>query len=323
MKGAMGTNPIGPISSDPNRSRRVKVAVALGGIYLIWGSTYLAIRISLETLPPFLTAGVRFLIAGGILYVWARARGAERPTKEFWRTAIVSGLLMFFGGNGAVVWAEQFVPSGLVSLLVATVPLWIVLQDWGWGRGGVPGPGVSFGILWGFAGVAILVSGSEIGSATPQHLLGGLLVLGGAGAWATGSLIARYWARPKSAALGNGMQMLAGGVGLFLGGLLRGELGGVDASAFSTASLLAVLYLVVFGSLVAFSAYIWLLQNTTPAVASTYAYVNPIVALLLGWGLADEPLSSRTVLAAFGILAAVMIITAQRSRGGPPERRWG
>lgn len=319
----MGTNPTGPKPSDPHGSYRLRVAVALGSLYFIWGSTYLAIRIAIETLPPFLMAGVRFLIAGGILYGWARARGAERPNLEFWWTAAASGLLMFLGGNGAVVWAEQFVPSGMVSLLVATVPLWIVLQDWGWGRGGAPAPGVFFGILWGFAGVAILVTGSEIGKATPQDLLGGLLVLGGAGAWATGSLIARYWARPKSAALGNGMQMLAGGVGLFLGGLLRGELGVVDLSAFSMASVLAVLYLIVFGSLVAFSAYIWLLQNTTPAVASTYAYVNPMVALLLGWALADEPLSSRTVLAAFVILTAVMIITTRRSRGGPPERGRG
>jgi len=323
MKGAMGTNPTGPKGADTHRSRRLSVAIALGGIYLIWGSTYLAIRIAIETLPPLLMASTRFLVAGGILYGWARIRGAERPTREFWRTAFVSGLLMFLCGNGGVVWAEQFVPSGMVALLVATVPLWIVLQDWWWGRGGAPGPGVLFGLLWGFAGVAILVTGSEIGDATPQHLLGGLLVLGGAGAWAAGSLIARYWPRPESAALGNGMQMLAGAVGLFLGGILRGELGAVDPGTFSMESLLAVLYLIVFGSLLAFSAYMWLLHNTTPAVASTYAYVNPMVALFLGWGLAGEPLSSRTVLAAFVILSAVMIITTRRSRGGPPGREKG
>jgi len=323
MKGEMGTNPLEQSPSRASQSRRVRVAVALGTLYFIWGSTYLAIRIAIETLPPFLMAGVRFLIAGGILYGWARLRGAEKPNREFWRTAAISGLLTLLGANGAVVWAEQFVPSGMVSLLVATVPLWIVLQDWGWGRGGDPGPGVAFGILWGLAGVALLVTGSEIGKATPQDLLGGLLVLGGAGTWAAGSLVARYGARPKSASLGNGMQMLAGGAGLLLAGLIRGEVGTVNVDAISMASVLAVLYLLVFGSLVAFSAYIWLLQNTTPAVASTYAYVNPLVALFLGWAFAAEPLSSRTVLAALVILTSVMIITTRRSRGGPPERGRG
>lgn len=305
-------------SSD--RGRRIRVAVALGGLYFIWGSTYLAIRIAIETLPPFLMAGVRFLFAGGILYGWARARGATRPSGGFWRTAAISGGLMLACGNGAVVWAEQFVPSGMVSLLVATVPLWIVLQDWGWGRGGAPAEGVFFGIVWGFVGVIILVTGSEIGQATVQHLLGGLLVLGGAGAWAAGSLVSRYGARPKSAALGNGMQMLVGGGVLLLSGLLMGEGHALDPGVVSGSSLLAVLYLVVFGSLVGFSSYTWLLKNTTPAVASTYAYANPVVALILGWALAQEPLSARTLLAAFVILSAVMVITTRRSKGGPPDR---
>jgi drug/metabolite transporter (DMT)-like permease len=304
-------------------SARFRLFAALGAVYFIWGSTYLAIRVAIETLPPLLHAGVRFLVAGVILYSWALFRTTERPTWSQWKTAILSGFLMLFIGNGAVVWAEQFVPSGMVSLIVATVLLWIVLLDWGFGRGKAPAAGVLFGIFWGFGGVVLLVTGSEIGQATPQHLLGGLLVLAGSGAWAAGSLITRYWDLPRSAALGTGMQMLVGGFGLFLGGLLRGELGAVDLTTASGASVLALLYLIVFGSLIAFSAYIWLLQNTTPAVASTYAYVNPMVALLLGWALADEPLSSRTILAAFIILSAVMIIATQRSRGGPREREKG
>ena len=297
------------------------MALALAGLYFIWGSTYLAIRIAIETLPPFLMAGGRFLVAGTVLYLWARARGAQRPTLTLWKTAALSGVLMLLGGNGAVVWAEQFVPSGMVSLLVATVPLWIVLQDWGSGRGGAPGAGVLFGILWGFAGVALLVGGSEIAGAGRQDLVGGLLVLLGAGSWAAGSLISRYGARPPSAALGNGMQMLAGGGALMLASLLRGEPGAFDPGGTSLASILAVLYLVLFGSLVAFTSYIWLLRNTTPAVASTYAYVNPVVALLLGWALAGEPLSGRTLLAAFVILSAVMIITTRRTSKAP-RRYW-
>jgi drug/metabolite transporter (DMT)-like permease len=144
----------------PATGRGLRIGLALAGIYFIWGSTYLGIRIAIETLPPFLMAGVRFLVAGGVLLLWSLARGADRPTASLWKTSAISGILMFLGGNGAVVWAEQFVPSGLVALLVATVPLWIVLQDWGSGRGGPPGMGVAFGILWGFVGVCLLVTGS-------------------------------------------------------------------------------------------------------------------------------------------------------------------
>jgi drug/metabolite transporter (DMT)-like permease len=227
---------------------------------------------------------------------------------------------MFLCGNGAVVWAEQFVPSGLVALLVATVPFWIVLQDWASGRGAPPGIGLSIGIVWGFAGVALLVTGSEIGLAGPQDLFGGLLVLGGAACWSVGSLVARYGARPANAAQGNGMQMVAGGAALLVVAAIRGEPTAFDPGGMSLPSVLAFFYLVIFGSLVGFSSYIWLLRNTTPAQASTYAYVNPAVALFLGWAFAGEPLSARTGLAAFVILSAVVIITTQRTRGGPARR---
>lgn len=309
--------------SGQETRRKLRVMVALGGLYLIWGSTYLAIRFAIETFPPLLMASLRFLSAGAVLYAWARWRGAARPGLELWKTASLSGGLMLLGGNGSVVWAEQFVPSGMVALLIATVPLWIVLLDWAWGRSGPPGAGVIFGVAWGFGGVVLLVTGSEIGRAGPMDLLGGVLVLGGAWAWAAGSLVARYGDRPASAALGNGMQMLAGGAGLLLAGISRGEVLTLDFGSVSRTSMLAILYLVVFGSLVAFSSYIWLLRNTTPAIASTYAYVNPVVALVLGWALASEPLSHRTALAAFVILTAVMIITTRKMRGGPPEREKG
>jgi drug/metabolite transporter (DMT)-like permease len=298
-----------------DRSRRLKLALALASLYLIWGSTYLAILMAIDTLPPFLMAGVRFVVAGALLMGWARSRGGGNPGSEVWMTATVAGMLMFLVGNGTVVWAEQYVPSGLVALLVATVPFWIVLLDWALGRGGAPGPGVALGILLGFAGVAILVSGSEIGRAGTEHLMGGLLVVIGSVSWAAGSLVARYGARPPSAAMGNGMQMLAGGVFLLALGLLTGEAASFHPASASLSSLLALLYLTLFGSLLAFSAYIWLLRNTTPAVASTYAYVNPVVALLLGWALAGESLSPRTGLAALVILSSVFMITARPTRG--------
>ncbi len=306
-----------------DRAHALKVATALGALYFIWGSTYLAIRFAIDTLPPFLMAGTRFLVAGAILYSWARLRGAPRPGWSLWKTAGLSGVFMLTAGNGGVVWAEQFVPSGLVALLVATVPLWIVLLDWLVWRTGFPGAGVWFGVLWGFGGVALLVTGAEIGQAGPKDLLGGLLVLGGALGWATGSLMARYGARPRSASLGNGMQMLGGGLGLMMLSALGGEAALVDPGAVSLLSVLALTYLIVIGSLVAFSSYIWLMQNTAPAMASTYAYVNPVVALLLGWALASEPLTPRTGAAAFVILTGVMIITTRRTRGGPGSRSRG
>ena len=341
----------------PNpKGRRVGVALALLAIYFIWGSTYLAIRFAIETLPPFLMASTRFLVAGGILLLWAhlRGRGEQEPLgrktatatsrisvskagawrlgvwktrgreagtskANLWKASALSGLLMFTGGNGTVVWAEQFVPSGMVALLIATVPLWIVLQDWLSGRGPRPAPGLIIGILWGFFGVGLLVTGSEIGMAGPEDLLGGILVVFGAFCWSAGSLVARYGRHPRSAARGNGVQMIAGGAGLLLLALLAGEPAAFRPGNASASSLLALAYLVVVGSIIAFSCYIWLLRNTTPAVASTYAYINPAVALFLGWALASEPLSPRTGLAAFIILSAVLVITTRRT-GGAPSR---
>jgi drug/metabolite transporter (DMT)-like permease len=302
-------------------SSRFLIVLALGAIYLIWGSTYLAIRIAIETLPPFLMAGVRFLLVGGILFIWARLRGNGTASKGVWFACSLSGLLMFLGGNGTVVWAEQFVPSGLVALLVATVPLWIVLQDWASGRGPAPGPGLLIGILFGFGGVALLVSGSEIAVPGRGPFLGGVVVLFGAACWSMGSLVSRYGPKPPSAPLGIGIQNLAGGGALLLLALFRGEVAALDPGKVSAASILAFFYLVVFGSIVGFSTYIWLLRNTTPAVASTYAYVNPIVALVLGWALAGEPFSPRTGVAAFVILSSVVIITTQRTGGIPPPKR--
>ena len=308
-------SPPGAALPDSSTSilRRPRILVALVSLYLIWGSTYLAIFVAIDTLPPFLMAGFRFVVAGGLLYGWARSRGAPHPALRFWRTAAVTGALMLAGGNGAVVWAEHFVPTGLVALLVATVPLWIVVLDWAWGKGRAPAVGTILGVLWGFAGVVLLVTGSEIGQGSRNDLLGGLLVLGGAAAWATGSVVSRYAARPSASGIGTGMQMLCGGAVLLVFGMLRGEIGAIDPAQISMASVLALCYLVVFGSLVAFSAYIWLLRATTPAVAVTYAYVNPVVALFLGWRLVGEPLSGRTLLAAFVILSAVVVITTRPS----------
>jgi len=306
-------------ASDRVRATLPKLLAAFAGLYLIWGSTYLAIRFAIETLPPFTMAGVRFTVAGAVLYLWSRhLRGVEAPSRSQWRAAAVVGGLLLLGGNGAVVWAEQFVPSGLVALLVATVPFWMVLLDWVAG-GARPTPGLVLGLLAGLGGVALLVTGDEVGGAGPSALLGGLAVLGGAFLWAAGSIYSRSADLPSSLRLGSAMQMLTGGAMLLGVGAILGEWAEVDPAAVSARSALALGYLVVFGSLIAFSAYIWLLRVSTPARVSTYAYVNPVVALVLGWALADEPITPRIVLAAVIILAAVVAISLLGGRR--PRRR--
>jgi len=293
---------------------RVALILAFAAVYLIWGSTYLAIRFAIETMPPLLMAAVRFLIAGGALYAWVRLRGEAPPRRDHWRAAAVVGGLMLLGGNGAVVWAEQVVPSGLTALLVAMVPLWMVLLDWLRPRGVRPAPLVLVGLALGLGGLAFLVG--------PQHILGGgqvdprgaVVLALGCLSWSFGSVYSRHARLPASPLLGTAMEMLAGGVLLLAAAAIRGELAAVQPAAVSLRSTLALAYLVVFGSLVAFSAYVWLLRVTTPARASTYAYVNPVVAMLLGWALAGEPLTPRTLLAAGVIVGSVVMITSARVR---------
>lgn len=302
-------------SSLPRPSRGALVA-AFGALYLIWGSTYLAIRVAIETLPPFLMAGVRFLVAGLLLLAWVRIRRAPRPAPGEWRRAWITGGLLLLGGNGAVVWAEQWIPSGLVALLVASVPLWMVLVDWGWGRGARPTAGLLAGMAWGLVGVGLLVAGQGMGPRGAQGLVAAIAVLLGSVSWAVGSIVSRYAPPATSPQGATARQMVAGGVLLLGAGLLAGEAGRLDPSGVSARSLVALGYLVVFGSLVAFSAYVWLLRASTPARVSTYAYVNPAVALFLGWALAGEPLGPRTLVASAIVLSAVMIIT-RRSGPGP------
>lgn len=300
-------------TSGPERWRLLS---AFAAVYLIWGSTYLAIRFAIETLPPFLMAGVRFVIAGGVLYAAARALGARRPRWPHWRSALIVGAFLLLGGNGGVVWAEQTVPSGLTALIVAIVPLWLVLFDWLRGTGSRPGLGVILGILLGFAGVGLLVGPGGLGGGETIDPVGAAVVVLASILWAAGSIYARYADLPASQTLATGMEMFAGGILLLAAATATGEWGRLDAGAISSSSLLALAYLIVFGAIIGFSAYVWLLRATTPARAGTYAYVNPVVAVLLGWALAGEPLGPRILLAGAMIVTAVVLII-----GRPIRRR--
>ncbi len=309
-----------PGDSTPRDPSTLRVALAFAAVYLVWGSTYLAIRFAIETVPPFTMAAVRFLIAGALLYVWARLRGAARPSRREWRDALVVGGLLLLGGNGAVVWAEQWVASGLTALLVATVPLWMVLLDWLWA--GAPRPGVWswFGLLWGLFGVWLLVGTQGNGVLTGPALVGGIVVLAGALSWAWGSILSRSMQFPSGPGMSTSLQMLAGGTMLCGAGALSGEWSSWAPAGTSLKSILALGYLIVFGAMVGYAAYIWLLRVSTPGRVATYAYVNPVVALLLGWALADEPLSLRTLAAAFVILSAVVVLSRVSAPSRPRPR---
>jgi drug/metabolite transporter (DMT)-like permease len=296
---------------------RWRVPVAFAAVYTIWGSTYLAIRFAVETMPPFLMAGVRFLTAGAILYAIMRRRGMAAPTRLHWRSAFIVGALMLLVGNGGVVWAEQVVPSGIASLMVATVPLWMVLLNWARGDRARPSAGVALGLGLGTTGIVLLVTSGPGAGGQGLHTPGLLVLAVGSLSWAAGSLYSRRAPLPADALLGTAMQMLAGGALLFLAGLVAGEAGRLVWQDISSRSILAFFYLLFLGSLVGFSAYIWLLRNSTPAKVSTYAFVNPVVAVFLGWALAGEPLTPRTLLAAAVIVGGVALITMYQPRRLP------
>lgn len=307
------------------------VLAAFAAVYLLWGSTYLAIIFAIKTLPPLLMAGARFLLAGGVLYAVMRLRGEPAPTRRHWRSTTVIGGLLLMCGNGGVTLSERTVPSGVAALLVAMVPMWMVLLEWLRPGGTRPTLRTAVGLLVGFAGITVLVGPGATGGGHVDPFGVGLLMLGSA-AWAAGSIYSRGAALPKSALLATGMEMLCGGALLMVAGTLAGEWGRFDPSAVSGESVLAYLYLVVFGSLVGFTAYIWLLGVSTPARVSTYAYVNPIVAVVLGWWFLGEPLTARVLAAAAIIVLAVAVITTGRrprpadagedgSATAPPARR--
>jgi drug/metabolite transporter (DMT)-like permease len=286
------------------RGESIKLALAFAAIYLVWGSTYLAIRYAVETIPPLVAAGIRHTVAGGVLLAWACARG-YRPRREHWIAGVVLGALFFFVGHGTLHWAEQHVASGLAALLIATEPMFILVLAWLSGQQRISRIS-ALGLVFGVVGVAIL-TGAEV-SAKNASLIGLLAVLTGSLSWSAGVVISPRLKLPSDALARTAVPLVCGAVMLLATAGITGEFRGLQWSAISLKSIFGLGYLIVFGSIVAFTAYTWLLQRCPPAVVATHTYANPVVAILLGWLLASEPLTSRVAIASVAILGAIMLI---------------
>lgn len=291
-------------------SQRLLIAAAFLAVYVVWGSTYLAIKIAIGSIPPFLMASTRFLISGVILCAWARWRGAPMPEAAQWRAAAVVGTLLLLGGNGGVAWAEQYVETGLASVIIATVPVWMTLLGVVQRHAAYPRR-VWAGLAVGFAGIWALVRPAAEGRLHP----GGIAVLFVAAfLWALGSVLAKRCPRPESSAMTVGLQMITGGLSLLAAALLSGEPARLHLSSVSGPSVAALTYLVLCGSLIGFKAYIWLLKVCSLPQVSTYAYVNPVVAVALGHAFAGERLSPQTLWSGAIILLGVLIVQSVPER---------
>jgi drug/metabolite transporter (DMT)-like permease len=291
---------------------QAKVLAAFFLIYVVWGSNFLAVRYAVESVPPFLLMGVRSLLAGLCLYLWGRLRSGERPTLGHWRAAAVVGVLLFLGCHGLLAWSQQRVPSGVAALGMATLPLWMTLLDWLWAGANRPGLPVWLGLVLGLLGLAVLVGPGSWGGAMDGTAI---LALQASGfAWALGSVKARRSHLPTSVVLSTGMQLVAGGAALALVAVLSGEVVGFDPAAVSMRSVMGFAYMVIGASILAFTAYVWLLRVSTPSRVASYAFVNPLVAVVVGSAVGGERLTARTALAAVLILAAVAAILSGRRR---------
>lgn len=308
-----------------DNKKLVIMIAAFAAIYLLWGSTYLAIKYAIETFPPFIMAGTRFVFAGAVLLLIAsRSADFEIPKAVHWRTSLIVGTLLLLGGNGGVVLAQQYISSSLAALLVAVEPFFVILLSWLWLKKGRPNLLTTIGLVIGFVGVALLVTGQTtnggILNGGMSQWLGTFAVIGAALSWAAGSIYGLKAPVPKSSLLTAGLQMISGGTMLMLVSLIRGEWWAFDPSAISSRSWAAVGYLILFGSLVGFTAYSWLLKNADPSKVATYAYVNPVVAVLLGWGVAGESLTLQMMIGAAIVVVSVALVTRQKSlKDSDPE----
>jgi drug/metabolite transporter (DMT)-like permease len=291
----------------------VRIWLALGTVYILWGSTYLGIKYAIDTIPPFLMGSLRFLVAGGVLYLLAIRTGdarGDRVGARQWMAAVLIGGALLVGGNGGVILAEQYAPTGVVALLVATAPLWMAIIDRVVFGRRLPVLGI-IGLLIGFGGVAFLIGSPGAGHI---NLFGAALALAAPVCWASGSVFTRHVKLPKRPLVAAGIEMLWAGLVFGVASIVTGELGRLHWQHVSTTSIVALLYLIVFGSLVGFSAYVWLLRSAPLSLVSTYAYVNPVVAVILGGIFLGEAITARLVIAGGIIVLAVALIVIARSR---------
>jgi drug/metabolite transporter (DMT)-like permease len=303
------------VTNYKRKKMKSKIWVALLALYIVWGSTYLGIKVAIETIPPFFHGGIRFLISGLILVIWQRSAGQSMPTRKQWISVAIIGTLLLLGGNGLVAWAEQFIPSGIAALIIASSPMFLVIGEAIRPNGVKPNWQGIVGLLIGFAGIFVLIGPTEIsGSATKLNPLGVAALLAACLFWSTGSMYSKSVDLPKSSLMNTGTQMLMGSVSLFIASALSGELHGWDVTAVSARSLYGLLYLILVGSLVGFVSYGWLLQNAPISLVSTYAYVNPIVAVLLGVWLLNEEMEPRIWLATGIIIGSVIFINSTRPK---------
>ena len=290
-----------------------QVIAALLSVYVFWGGTYMAGKFAIETMPPTVMAGVRFLLSGILMYGWECTRGLDRTGWPEWRDAAVSGCCMLAFANGSMVWAQQYIPSALSAVVLGMTPLWIVLLGWLWQKEPRPGGPVWTGLLLGFAGVALLAGDAAMGGAN-NYFLGICISNGSALFWAIGSLYSRKSRQPKRPLQWVAMQMLCAGAALCLIAVPTGQWQQLNLHAISTKSLMGFLYLITCGSFLGYASYVWLLNNTQTSIAATYAYVNPLVAVFVGWLLAGEVLGVREALATGLIVSAVALITRGNRR---------
>lgn len=291
-------------ANQHDRGHAIKLALAFVAIYVIWGSTYLAIRFAVETIPPLVTAGIRHSIAGAIMLTWAWLRGF-RPTRQQWLAGFALGSLFFLIGHGSLHWAEQYVGSGLAALLIATEPMFILVLGWMMGQQKISGLS-ALGLALGVAGVAML-TGAEL-TAKGSSLVGLLAVLLGSLSWSLGVVISPRLKLPSDALGRTALPTICGAAMLLIAAGVTGEFQQTHWSSISLRSIFGLGYLITFGSVVAFTAYTWLLQRVPPALVATHTYANPVVAVLLGWFLAHEPLTMRVALASVAILGAIVLI---------------
>jgi len=314
------------ITKTNNSSRRnvILLLAAFAAVYIFWGSTYLAIKYAIETLPPFLMAGARFVFAGSILLIWARfSADYEKPKAAHWKMSFIVGTLLLLGGNGGVVFAERYISSSLAALLVATEPFWIVLLSWLWLKGSRPNWKAVLGIAVGFFGVWLLINGqtsyAETANSGSMQIFATIAIIAAAFSWAIGSIYGLRSPVPKSSLQTAGMQMFSGGLVLLFVSLIAGEWSKFNIAQVSTNSWLGVIYLIIFGSLVGFTAYSWLLKNAPPAMVATYAYVNPVIAVFLGWLIAGESFTGQMLVGAGVIVGSVVLITSQNKEDKDAE----